>query len=86
MDQRLDALSGLRSKLTTDLEKSPGAHRVLDGKFMSVQQAVGCVKRAEGDEVVIDYLRGFIAQAKDSGLIQQLIDKHGVGSGLSVAD
>ncbi|CAK0884834.1 unnamed protein product [Prorocentrum cordatum] len=43
----LDALAGLKPKLLSDLQKAPGLYKLLDGHFMAVQQAVGCIK-AEG--------------------------------------
>ena len=83
-DQKLEALAGIRSMLVSDLEKSPGSHRVLDGKFMAVQQAIGSMKR-EGDAPGKQYLADFVEDVKVSGLVQDLINKHGVASGLSVA-
>ena len=37
---KLSALAGLRPRLLSDLEKLPGT-RILDGRFTSVQQAIG---------------------------------------------
>jgi len=83
-DQKLEALSGLRSKLAADLHKHPGCYKVLDGKFMAVQQAIGCLK-SDSNEAATEFLQRFVKDAKASGLVQRLIDKHGVGNGLSVA-
>ena len=76
----LDALAGLRPRLASDVEKSPGA-RVLDGRFTAVQQAVGTPR---GREAGAAFLRDFVEEAKVSGLVARLIDRHGV-RGLSVA-
>lgn len=77
---KLDALAGLRPRLLADVEKLPGA-RVIDGRFTSVQQAVGTArKNAAG----AGFLRQFVEEAKASGLVARLIDRHGV-RGLSVA-
>jgi polar amino acid transport system substrate-binding protein len=76
----LDALAGLRPGLLADLEKMQGA-RILDGKFSSVQQAIGTAKRNIAGAA---YLRDFVEDAKASGLVARLIDKHKV-RGLSVA-
>jgi len=84
-DQDLDALAGLRPKLMSDLEKEPGRHRVLDGAFMSVQQAVGCLKTEDGSQAGFDFISRFAEEAKSSGLVQELIDRHGVTGRLSVA-
>jgi polar amino acid transport system substrate-binding protein len=77
---KLGALAGLRPRLLTDVEKLPGA-RILDGKFMSVQQAVGTPSRNTAAAV---FLREFVEKAKASGLVQGFIEKHKV-RGLSVA-
>ena len=77
---KLDALAGLRPGLLSDVEKLPGA-RVLDGKFMAVQQAVGTARKNAAGAA---YLRDFVEQAKTSGLVGRLIETHKV-RGLSVA-
>jgi polar amino acid transport system substrate-binding protein len=77
---KLEALAGLRPRLLSDVEKLPGA-RILDGKFSAVQQAVGTApKNAAGAA----FLRAFVEEAKASGLIARLIERHKV-RGLSVA-
>jgi polar amino acid transport system substrate-binding protein len=77
---KLDALAGLRPRLITDVKKLPGA-RILDGQFTAVQQAVGTSpKNAAG----IAFLRKFVEEAKASGFVKQLIERHKV-VGLSVA-
>ena len=77
---KLDALAGLKPRLLTDLEKLPGT-RLIDGKFMSVQQAIGTPRRNTAAPV---FLRSFVEEAKASGLVARLIDRHNV-RGLSVA-
>lgn len=78
--EKLDALAGLRPRLLMDVEKLPGA-RILDGHFMTVQQAVGTARR---NTAAAQYLQEFVAHAKTSGLVARLIEKHKV-RGLSVA-
>ena len=78
--EKLDALAGLRPRLLTDVEKLPGA-RILDGQFMSVQQAIGTGRKNTAGAA---YLRAFVEEVKASGLVQRLIEKHKV-RGLSVA-
>ena len=82
VDQKLDALAGLRPRLLSDVERLPGA-RILDGRFTAVQQAVGTPRR-RGSGRGAAFLREFVEEAKASGLVQRLIDRHGV-RGLSVA-
>ena len=77
---RLDALAGLRPRLLQDLEKLPGA-RILEGNFTAVQQAIGTAK---GNQAGAAFLRDFVEDAKASGLVARLIERHQV-RGLSVA-
>ena len=78
--EKLDALAGLRPRLLGDVEKLPGA-RILPGQFTAVQQAIGVRKgRAAGAA----FVRAFVEEAKRSGFVQGLIDRHKV-KGLSVA-
>jgi len=79
-DDKIDVLAGLRPGLMKDIAKMPGA-TILPGKFSAVQQAVGCNKpAAEGAR----YIAHFVENAKKSGLVASLIEKHKV-KGLSVA-
>jgi polar amino acid transport system substrate-binding protein len=77
---QLDALAGLRPRLLVDVEKLPGA-RVLEGRFTAVQQAVGTAK---GNQAGAAFLRDFVEEAKASGLVARLIERHRI-RGLSVA-
>jgi polar amino acid transport system substrate-binding protein len=80
LDQKIDALAGLRSRLVSDAAAVPGS-TLLEGRFMTVKQAVG-VPRAK--EVALPYLKRFVEEAKSTGLVASLIRKHGV-TGLDVA-
>jgi polar amino acid transport system substrate-binding protein len=77
---KLDALAGLKPRLLSDVEKLPGA-RILDGNFTAVQQSIGTTR---GNTAGAAFLRIFVEQAKASGLVARLIDRHHV-RGLSVA-
>jgi polar amino acid transport system substrate-binding protein len=79
-DDKLDVLAGLRPGLLKDIQKMPGA-RILDGKFSAVQQAVGTAK---ANKTGAEFLAGFVEEAKKSGLVGRLIQRHNV-KGLSVA-
>lgn len=81
VDQKLDALAGLRPKLIEDEKTLPGS-RMLPGRFMAVQQALGTPK-ASG--IALAYLTRFVAAAIGGGIVAQLIARHGV-TGLSVAE
>ena len=80
LEQQLDALAGLRPRLLSDVERLSGA-RILEGRFTAVQQAVGTPRPRERGAA---FLREVVEEAKASGLVQRLIDRHGV-RGLSVA-
>lgn len=81
VEQELDALAGLRPRLITDVKKLPGA-RILEGKFTAVQQAIGTKPDRKAGAA---FLRGFVEEAKSSGLVAKLIEKHGVVGRLTVA-
>jgi polar amino acid transport system substrate-binding protein len=76
----LDALAGLRPRLLSDREKLPGS-RIIDGRFTSVQQAIGTARKNTSGAA---FLRDFVEEAKASGLVARLIERHKV-RGLSVA-
>ena len=74
-------LAGLRSGLIAEVERHPGA-RILPGWFTAVQQAIGTQRR---NRAGADFLQAFVEEAKASGLVQRLIERHGVTGRLSVA-
>jgi len=81
VEQKLDALAGLRPRLIDDVQKLPGA-RIVDGRFTAVQQAIGTKpERVLGAA----FLRDFVEEVKANGLIAELINKHGVVGRLTVA-
>jgi len=77
----LDALAGLRPRLSDDVKELPGA-RILDGQFTAVQQAIGCDR--ELPEAAA-WLAGFVEEMKSSGFVARAIERHGVEGRLSVA-
>ena len=81
VEQKLDALAGLRPRLVDDVKKLPGA-RILDGKFTAVQQAIGTKPDRAAS---VAYLRDFVEEVKASGFVANLIEKHGVTGRLTVA-
>lgn len=78
--EKLDAYAALRPQLLEDVKKLPGS-RILPGNFTTVQQAIGTEKKNGASAA---FLREFVAEAKKSGLVARLIEKHRV-AGLSVA-
>jgi polar amino acid transport system substrate-binding protein len=81
VDDQLEALAGLRPGLLAYRDRLPGS-RILDGRFTAVQQAVGT---ARANSVGAAFLHDFVEEAKRSGLVARLIERHGVTGGLSVA-
>ena len=61
--EHLDALAGLRTGLVADAMTVPGA-RILDGQFMSVQQAIGTERKNAAGAA---FLRAFVQEATASG-------------------
>ncbi len=79
--ERLEALAALRQGLLASQGRLAGS-RILPGRFMTVQQAVGTQKeKAAG----AGFLRSFVEQAKASGLIARLLERHGMSDRLTVA-
>jgi polar amino acid transport system substrate-binding protein len=79
-DQKLDALAGLKPGLLTEAGKLTGS-RLLEGQFMAVQQSIGVPKARAASAM---HLVQFVEDAKRSGLVAQLVEKHGV-KGVNVA-
>jgi len=76
--QRLDALAGLRP-LLIEVAGSRSGYRVLDGRFTSIQQAIGARRGTD-----VAPLGAFIEHARRTGLVATLIDRHRVG-GVTIA-
>ena len=74
LKSKVDVVAGVRQHLVANVEKLPGS-RVLDGRFMAIQQALGIPK---GRDAGATYLREFIDDVKASGLVARAIEKAGV--------
>ena len=71
---KVDVVAGVRQHLVANAGKLPGS-RVLDGRFMAIEQALGIPK---GCDAGAKYLREFIEDVKASGLVARAIEKAGV--------
>lgn len=80
VDEKLEALAGLKPGLMEEARKIAGA-RVLEGQVTAVQQSIGVPKK---HAAAAQYLREFVEEAKRSGMIEKLVKKHGV-QGVNVA-
>ena len=81
VNDKMDALASLRPRLLTEKDKLPGS-RILDGQFSAVQQAVGVNKN---NPEAYEWLKGFVEDAKASGMVAGFIETHCVQGKLSVA-
>ena len=74
-------MAGLRPGLNRQVEELPDT-RILEGRFTAVQQAIGT---KPGNLAAAAFLQVFVAEAKASGLVARLIERHGVAGRLQVA-
>ena len=81
IEQGLDVAAGVKQQLETNSKRFPNL-RLLPGRFMVIQQAMGLPK-SRGDEVA-EVLRGFVEDMKTSGFIVDALARHGI-QGASVA-
>jgi polar amino acid transport system substrate-binding protein len=77
---KVDALAGLAEALHGLRARFPGS-RMVEGRFMAVQQSIGVPK---GREAGLGYLRGLVEDAKASGLVAAAIERTGA-RGVTVA-
>jgi polar amino acid transport system substrate-binding protein len=77
---KVEALAGLTQQLFGLAGKLPGS-RVLEGRFLGVQQSMATPK---GRDAGARYLRGFVEEAKASGLVAKALEKT-KARGVSVA-
>ena len=76
----MEALAGLKQALIALNAKLPGS-RIVDGRFMGVQQSIAVPK---GKEAGLAYVRSLVEDAKGSGLVARAIERTGA-RGVSVA-
>ena len=81
VEQKLDVAAGVKQQLEADLKRYPG-HRLLPGRFMVIQQAMG-VPKTRGAEAAA-YLSRFLEDMKASGFVADALRRHGI-QGASVA-
>ncbi|MGE5638953.1 MAG: transporter substrate-binding domain-containing protein [Clostridia bacterium] len=83
VDQKLEALGGLKPRLVADAEELAGS-RVLEGQISAVQQSVGTPKARTAAAA---FVRRFVREIKAEGLVARLIQKHAVrGVGVAPQD
>src|SRR5262252_5414924 len=70
---RLEAAAGVRQPIVAFAQDHPDT-RVIPGRFMAIEQAMGTVK---GREAGVAYLRKFIEEMKASGFVAQALKASG---------
>ena len=78
--EKLDALAGIRPMLA-DVAGVHADTRILEGRFATVQQAIGSVP---GRDAAAQYLEEFVAGIINSGFVASTLKKNGI-AGVSVA-
>jgi polar amino acid transport system substrate-binding protein len=81
IEQRLEVAAGVRQQLEADSKRFAGL-RLLDGRFMVIQQAMG-VAKGRG-EPARRTLAEFVEEMKASGFVAEALRRHGI-AGASVA-
>jgi polar amino acid transport system substrate-binding protein len=78
--QNIEVAAGVKQQLQMDAKRLPGM-RLLDGRFMVINQAMGLPK---GREAALNYLSAFVQDVKASGFVAQALVRHGI-EGAAVA-
>jgi polar amino acid transport system substrate-binding protein len=79
--QGADVAAGVKQQLESDAQRIPGL-RLLDGRFMVIQQAMGVAKSRGGEALA--YLGDFVEDMKSSGYVAGALARHGI-TGAAVA-
>jgi polar amino acid transport system substrate-binding protein len=81
VEQHADVAAGVRQQLQADAERRGGL-RLLDGRFMVIQQAMGIAKPR--GPAAAAFLSAFVEEMKASGFVAHALARHGI-EGASVA-
>ena len=79
--QGIEVAAGVKQQLEADAKRLPG-HRLLPGRFMVIQQAMGC-PRSRGEEAARELAR-FVEERKANGFVAEALQRHRI-EGASVA-
>lgn len=80
-EQRLEVAAGVKQQLEMDAARLPGL-RLLPGRFMVIQQAMGTAKAA-GPQAA-EFVAAFVEAMKASGFVAATLQRHGI-EGVTVA-
>src|SRR6185436_14525706 len=81
IEQGVDVAAGVRQQLEADAQRLPGL-RLLPGRFMVIQQAMGLAKSRGSDAAAL--LAKYVEEMKASGFVAEALKRHGI-QGASVA-
>lgn len=81
LEHGADVAAGVRQQLEADVQRLGGL-RLLPGRFMVIQQAMGC-PRSRG-EAAARVLAGYVEEMKATGVVQEALRRHGI-TGAAVA-
>ena len=81
VEQNAEVAAGVKQQLEDDCRRLPGL-RLLPGRFMAIQQAMGLPKGRSDAAAAV--LRQFVEEMKASGFIAEALARHGI-QGASVA-
>jgi polar amino acid transport system substrate-binding protein len=80
IEKKLDVAAGVKQQLEKDMKRIPGL-RMLGGRFMEINQAMGTSK---GREEGVKYMRAFVEDMKASGFVAAALERHKI-EGVAVA-
>jgi polar amino acid transport system substrate-binding protein len=72
--QGMEVAAGVKQQLQADAKRVPGV-RLLDGRFMVIQQAMGLPK---GRDKGAGYVTAFVEEMKASGFVEAALRRHGI--------
>lgn len=81
LQEGADVAAGVKQQLEADAQRL-GGMRLLPGRFMVIQQAMGC-PRSRGSEAAA-VLADYVEEMKRSGFVAEALQRHGI-SGAAVA-
>ena len=79
LEKRADVAAGVRQQLEADAKRLPGL-RLLDGRFMVIEQAMGLPKKRGAAAAA--YLDAFVEEAKADGFVAAALAHHGISGAL----
>lgn len=74
LEQGLEVAAGIRSPMVDFVATHPG-HRLLEPRFMDIQQAVGTTQGRSPETVA--YLRALVEELKADGFLARALDRSG---------